>query len=190
MRQYSLTEELTEERTQLEAEIIALLGPEDGKDSLTRSDNLPLAALEKLVAELLGVIIPIGGAGALVIYQIYIEIAMSAVGRFMKIESGDQTESALKPKSEDPYASTLNDVRLDVIDANKDSTNFKVVGEVNELMHMQRVDQLAAYLDELNFKAIRKRKILQGLIQMWQSTKLLRKKIQPSVRILLKPSYI
>lgn len=42
-------------------------------------------------------------------------------------------------------------------------------------MHKQRLDQLESYLSILNIKAQRKKKILQGLLELWKSTKLLTK---------------
>eukprot|EP01034_Spumella_vulgaris_P030942 gene30942-38242_t len=48
---------------------------------------------------------------------------------------------------------------------------IQVVEEVNTLMHKQRVEQTSRYLELLNSKATRKKKIIQSLVSLWTSTK-------------------
>jgi hypothetical protein len=47
-----------------------------------------------------------------------------------------------------------------------------VMEEVNELMHKQRVEQSSHYLQLLNTKAIRRKKMLHSLMNLWQATKI------------------
>lgn len=46
-----------------------------------------------------------------------------------------------------------------------------VVEEVNDLMHQQRVEQSRHYLEILNEKATRRKKMIRGLMNLWQAAK-------------------
>jgi len=48
-----------------------------------------------------------------------------------------------------------------------------VMDEMDALMQKQRVDQAAAYLEHMNGKAIKRRKVLEALLHLWESAKLL-----------------
>ena len=48
-----------------------------------------------------------------------------------------------------------------------------VVEEVNELMHKQRIDQCCHYLEVLNEKATRRKKMIRSLMNLWQAAKAL-----------------
>lgn len=51
-------------------------------------------------------------------------------------------------------------------------SDLQVVAEANVLMHQQRVEQTTRYLEYLNGKAARKKKILFALVNLWKSTKI------------------
>ncbi len=48
---------------------------------------------------------------------------------------------------------------------------IQVVEEANALMHRQRVEQTSRFLELLNAKAARKKKIIHSLMSLWKSTK-------------------
>jgi hypothetical protein len=50
-----------------------------------------------------------------------------------------------------------------------------LIRETDKLMHRQRLDQVTAYLDVLNQRAVKKKKLLQALLSLWESTKILLK---------------
>lgn len=52
-----------------------------------------------------------------------------------------------------------------------DAPPLHVVEEVNDLMHQQRVEQSRHYLEILNEKATRRKKMIRGLMNLWQAAK-------------------
>lgn len=77
---------------------------------------------------------------------------------------------------------TLQNIRNEILNA-KTTTNNKskqqpvaveshIISVVDDEIHTQRLTQLSQYLDLLNVKAAKKKKILQSLLSLWQSAKL------------------
>jgi hypothetical protein len=73
------------------------------------------------------------------------------------------------PEAPSGLAGTLRPARSPA--KHSESPHIHVVAEVNDLMHRQRAEQCAQYLELLNEKAAHRKRIIRNLMNLWQAAK-------------------
>ena len=185
----------------LEADLIRLLGLTQAQAMLSRGpEDMSLEELERLMCELSGHAIPHGGVLGLYRSQVQVEIYLyhnwtSKTDKALETVNRQQQVylSALKDISEDlrelraedapealpgSVAKKSGNVRTREIDGKvatymtpSDVAASHLLTEMNDLMHRQRVDQAATYLNYLNGKAAAQRKKLEAALLLNRAAK-------------------
>ena len=73
-----------------------------------------------------------------------------------------------------PSSRALNSIRKEVLSSPgppSPSPSYRTRGDLGEDLHFQRRQMLSEYLERLNGKAVRKKKILHALLSLWQAAK-------------------
>jgi hypothetical protein len=122
------------------------------------ADRYSLAQLEDKIADMLGIPIP---DGALFRTQILAEAKIHKTSRL----AGDSAE----------YITAMRTIR-DSLNASglikASPKNKTVIDSVNETIHVQRLQYIVEYQDYLNGRADRRRRILNGLMQLYEGAKI------------------
>jgi hypothetical protein len=110
--------------------------------------------------------------GVLSFCQFECELVMIFIKELLSDQKHDKNNKIESNKS------NLNDIRNEVIQTKttttptkKEFTESHIISVVDDEIHTQRLTQLSQYLDLLNVKAAKKKKILQSLLLLWQSAK-------------------
>jgi hypothetical protein len=161
-------------------------------------ENLSPHQVERTTMELLGIAIPYAGPGGLGVQQATTDIMLYDIEEYWggltsphtHVQSDQRSHQGIGvPVAPSAYDQSLLDIQaLIQKDINPSGTGGHPVGSdrgappppptssslvdvTNSVIHRQRTDQLAMYLDNLNSKAARKTKLLQSFVQLWQTVK-------------------
>ena len=97
-------------------------------------------------------------------------VALRSLQRSLHDELWGGTALGLKDSVEDGLnKATLTESK--VSPQNTSTSTPHLIAETDKLMHRQRIDQVTAYLDILNQRAVKKKKLLKALLSLWDNTK-------------------
>jgi len=173
----------------VEACVYTLLGSDKAAAALKRADSMRVEEHERLCAELAGCPVPHGGVLGLVASQEQVETYVYHQSVKMRdaelVSSLELQNKSYSSTLKDIQSSLLSQIKLGTVATTRSGSPTKagqgtmevgnayqgVIGEMNSLMFKQRVEQTAQYLEHINAKAARKRKLLEAALQLWTASK-------------------
>ena len=152
---------LTRLLARMEVGLAVLLGT-GAEESKVNADRLTMFDHESLLCDMMGIVVP---TGDLLKQQLDVEVELEGQDQSWKGSSGGA-------ESDFQYVSTLKSIRQRIFGINVKASKTEgpgVIESVNRKMHEQRVIQLSDFLDYLNSRAERRRRLINGLLRLWDA---------------------